>query len=46
MFYFSIYYDTRKQENKTEYMLEYFSPRIEHFILFEMMTYFDTSVRT
>ena len=35
-----------KKENKTEYMLEYFLPRIEHFIHFEIMGYLDTPVRT
>ena len=35
-----------KKENKTEYILEYFLPRIEHFIHFEIMKYLDTSVRT
>ena len=35
-----------KKENKTENLLEYFSPRIEQFIRFEIMKYLDTSVRT
>ena len=35
-----------KKENKTEYMLEYFLPRIEYFINFEIIKYLDTSVRT
>ena len=35
-----------KKENKTEYMLEYFLSRIEHFIHFEIMKYLGTSVRT
>ena len=36
----------REKNNKTEYMLEYFIPRIEHFIHFKIMKYLDTSVRT
>ena len=35
-----------KKESKTEYMLQYFLPRIEHFFHFEIMKYLDTSVRT
>ena len=45
MSYFAIYYDTQKKR-KSQYMMEYFLPRIEHFIYFEIMKYLDTSVRT